>query len=110
MCQRPCVTRRDVRFIAAHGWRVNIMNIGSLIAMLESSLSYTSPTQTEGAGAMSGLSAVGPGVFRDEGNHASFYAEDENRGDLRILICLCAASAAVSLSALYFIVSKLNLI
>jgi hypothetical protein len=99
-----------VRFIAAQGWRVNIMNIGSLIAMLESSLPYTSPTQIEGAGAMSGLSAVGPGVFRDEENHTSFYAEDENRGDLRILICLCAASAAVSLSALYFIVSKLNLI
>jgi hypothetical protein len=86
------------------------MNTGSLIAMLESSLSYTSPTQFEGTRAMAGLSVVGTGVYRDEENHASLHAEDEDRGDLRILLCLCAASAAVSLSALYFIVSKLNLI
>jgi hypothetical protein len=78
--------------------------------MLESTLSYTSPNRLDDAGSAQGASAAEIGVYRAGASYAAHEADDEHRGDLRLLICLCAASAAVSLSALYFIVSKLNLI
>ncbi|WP_292929257.1 hypothetical protein [Novosphingobium sp. PASSN1] len=36
-------------------------------------------------------------------------AGPEIRGDLRILVCICTASSALTLAALYSIASKLNL-
>lgn len=36
--------------------------------------------------------------------------DDESRGDLRVLIVLCAASSAMTLYALYYIASGLKLI
>lgn len=79
--------------------------------MAEASLSFEH--EADQARADAGSAGASPAVvnlFRDGRDQAEPSLDDEIRGDLRVLIVLCAASAAMTLYALYAIASGLKVI
>lgn len=74
--------------------------------MAEASLSGTAAFEHQPEEARAGASAAAMSLH----DQAEQLADDDSRGDLRVLVVLCAASAAMTLYTLYSIVSGLKLI
>lgn len=78
--------------------------------MIEASLSCTTAPRTEPGGAFAAADNAVVGIYASAYEHAEHADDAQRRSDARILLVLCAASAALSVSALYFVASSLNLI
>lgn len=78
--------------------------------MAEASLSSAAAFEHEPDEARAGASAAVVNLYRHGRDQAEQSMDDESRGDLRVLIVLCAASSAMTLYALYYIASGLKLI
>ena len=75
--------------------------------MAEAYMSSTATFEHEADEARADAGPTVVSLHRQSRDEAEYTMQEEVRGDLRVLIVLCAASAALSLAALYFIAKGL---